>query len=39
VTAILSTALSKAQQGQTSVKAAISSAWAQCTQQNIPVAS
>jgi len=39
VTAILSTALSKAQQGQSSVSAAISSAWSQCTQQNIPVAS
>jgi multiple sugar transport system substrate-binding protein len=39
VTAILSTALSKSQQGQASVKDAIASAWSQCTQQNIPVAS
>ena len=39
VTSILSTALSQAQQGQSSVRAAIESAWAQAVQQNIPVAS
>jgi ABC-type glycerol-3-phosphate transport system substrate-binding protein len=39
VIALLSTALSKAQQGQASVRAAIDSAWDQAAQQNLIIAS